>query len=354
MTIKIHYKAHSTVAVLAVALLAAPILASGARAADFYKGETIQIFVGFGAGGSYDGYSRLVARHLGRLIPGQPKIIVSNMPGAGGLKAANYLYKIAPQNGTALGVVAEAAALEQVLGAKGIRFDASKFNWIGRMTATQNLWFSWSTSHAKTFADVRKRQTIIASSGRGVTAYMPRALNKLAGAKFKIVTGYRGSRDVALALERGEVEVGYGLWSWVKATKKDWIEKKMITPLFLSGDRLADLPDVLSTTDLGLSQESQDILRHLGSTTAVGRSMLTTPNVPADRVRMLRRSFAALFKDPAFLATAAKRKMELNSLSGEKLQKIIANVVATPEALAKKLRAAVKATGKSASRKSAK
>ena len=111
MTIKIHYKAHSTVAVLAVALLAAPILASGARAADFYKGETIQIFVGFGAGGSYDGYSRLVARHLGRLIPGQPKIIVSNMPGAGGLKAANYLYKIAPQNGTALGVVAEAAAL---------------------------------------------------------------------------------------------------------------------------------------------------------------------------------------------------------------------------------------------------
>jgi len=346
MTIELQRSGQSAAAILLAAVLTASMPASAVSAVDFYKGETIQLYVGFGAGGSYDGYSRLVANHLGRHIPGQPQIVVGNMPGAGGLKAANYLYTVAPQNGTALGVVAEAVALEQVLGAKGIKFDASKFNWIGRMTATQNLWFSWHTSPSKTFADVRKRQTIIASSGRGVTAYMPQALNKLAGAKFKIVTGYRGSRDVTLALERGEVEVGYGLWSWIKATKKDWVQKKMIAPLFVSGGRIPDLPDVFSTTELGLGKESQDILSHLGSTTAVGRSMLTTPNVPADRVRILRTAFMALFKDPAFLATAAKRKMELDALSGEKLQKIIAEVVATPEPLARKLRAAVKAPAK--------
>ena len=217
-------------AALAAAVLAASIPGSPAQAADFYDGATIQIHVGFGAGGSYDGYSRLVAAHLGRHVPGNPQVTVTNMPGAGGLRAANFIYAAAPQDGTALGVVAEAVGLEQVLGAKGIKFDASKFNWIGRMTSTQNLWFSWTASPAKSFADVRKRETIIASSGRGVTAYMPRALNRLAGAKFKIVTGYRGSRDVSLALERGEVEVGYGLWSWVKATKGDWVRQKKITP----------------------------------------------------------------------------------------------------------------------------
>lgn len=346
MTVVRQRVAISTTVGIAASLLAVVAGTSSAAADDFYKGETLQIYVGFGAGGSYDGYSRLVATRLGHFIPGQPQIVVTNMPGAGGLKAANYLYKVAPQNGTALGVVAEATALEQVLGSKGIKFDAAKFNWIGRMTSTQNLWFSWHTSPAKTFDDVRKRETIIASSGRGVTAYMPRALNRLAGAKFKIVTGYRGSRDVSLAMERGEVEVGYGLWSWVKATKKDWVSKKMIRPLFLSGGRIPDLPNVQSISELGLSKESQEILRHLGSTTAVGRSMLTTPNVPADRVRTLRTAFMATLKDPGFLATAAKRKMELAPLSGEELQKIVAATVATPERLAKKLRAAVKAPAK--------
>jgi tripartite-type tricarboxylate transporter receptor subunit TctC len=326
-------------AVLALTCVAA---AASAKAADFYAGKSVNLYIGQGPGGGYDLYGRLVARHIGRFIPGNPVLVPQNMPGAGGLKVANYLYQAAPQDGTALAISAEAVALEQALEGPGIDYDASRLGWIGRMTASASIFFTWHASRVKNIEDARQHESVFGSTGiTGITGYTPRALNTLAGTKFKVVTGYSGSANVLLAMERTEVDGGFALWPEFKQQKPDWLRDKKVNILYIvSANRAADLPDVPTTGELGRSNEARDILRFLGSTSEVGRAIFSTPNVPAERLALLRQAFQTMIKDTAFLQDAEKVGMRIDPMSGEELQKLVAGVIGFPRPLVEKAKEA--------------
>jgi tripartite-type tricarboxylate transporter receptor subunit TctC len=318
----------------AAAAALAAALAVPAAAADFYAGKTISLYVGFGAGGGYDTYGRFAGRGLGKHIPGNPTVVVQNMPGAGGLKVASFMAGPAPKDGTALAVAVETLALDQALGAPGVEFDARRFNWVGRMTDSTNLFFTWHTSPTKTFADATRRETLCGSSGSGTTTDAPKVLNLYAGAKFKLILGYRGSTEVLLAMERGEVECGYALWSDFKARRPDWITGKKVNNLYIMATgRQPDLPGVPAAAELVTSDEGKQIVDLFSSGSDIGRSVFTTPDVPADRVEILRRAFTAMIADPAFLAEAQQAKLHLNPLDGATLQAQVARSMSHPPEL---------------------
>jgi tripartite-type tricarboxylate transporter receptor subunit TctC len=330
------YSARTIVqAALALACIAA---ATDAKAQDFYAGKPLNLYIGQGPGGGYDLYGRLVARHIGRFIPGNPVVVPQNMPGAGGLKVANYLYHAAPQDGTALAISAEAVALEQALGGPGIEYDATRLGWVGRVTASASIFFTWHAARVKNIEDARKYESVFGSTGiTGITGYTPRALNSLAGTKFKVVTGYNGSTDVLLAMERTEVDGGFALWPEFKQQKADWLRDKKVNILYIvAANRAADLPNVPTTGELGETSEARDILRFLGSTSEVGRAFFTTPNVPPARVAQLRQAFQAMSQDKGFQQEAEKANLRVDPLSGEELQKLVAGVVGFPKPLVEK------------------
>jgi tripartite-type tricarboxylate transporter receptor subunit TctC len=326
-------------AVLIVACLGVP---SDAQAADFYTGKSLNLYIGQGPGGGYDLYGRLVARHIGRFIPGNPLVVPQNMPGAGGLKVANYLYQAAPRDGTALAISAEAVALEQALEGQGIEYDATRLGWIGRVTASASIFFTWHAARVKNIEDARKYESVFGSTGiTGITGYTPRALNSLAGTKFKVVTGYSGSTDVLLAMERTEVDGGFALWPEFKQQKAEWLQDKKVNILYIvAANRAADLPDVPTTGELGETIEGRDILRFLGSTSEVGRAFFTTPNVPPERIAQLREAFLAMSRDSGFQQEAEKANLRIDPLSGENLQKLVAGVVGFPKPLVERAKQA--------------
>ncbi|HXQ51831.1 MAG TPA: tripartite tricarboxylate transporter substrate-binding protein [Stellaceae bacterium] len=323
-------------ATLVLALLAATYQDAAADD-DFYRGRTIDLYIGFGVGGTYDLYARAVANHLGRFIPGQPAIVPHSMPGAGGLVAANFMYKVAPRDGTALAITSQTMALDQVFGTAGITYDAQDFIWIGRIASAPSIFFTWHQSPTKSFADARERVTTMGSSGSGDTTDTPRALNALAGAKFKLVLGYRGSNDVALAVERGEVEGGYALWTDLKFRKADWLRDKLVNLLFLVADRRdKDYPDLPVAGDLPPTPEGKKILALFAAPVAVGRSLFTAPGVPDARVALLRQAFASTLKDPEFLADAQRIGLEVDPLGGAELQAQVRALMQTPSDLVAK------------------
>jgi tripartite-type tricarboxylate transporter receptor subunit TctC len=330
-------------ALILLSLLFALSLALPSRAAadEFYRGRTLQLYIGFGVGGSYDLYGRMIARHMGKHIPGAPEIVAQNMPGAGGLRTANYMAAVAPKDGTALAITSQTVSLDQLFGVSGVAFDARKFNWIGRITTSGSIFFTWHTSGTKTFADALVHVTTMGSSGSGDTADPPRALDRLAGAKFKLVMGYRGSNDVALAVERGEIDGGYALWSDFKFRKADWIRDKQANLLFLvAGERDPQFPDLPTAKDLVKSDEGKQILGLFQAPSVIGRAIFTTPGVPAARVAVLRQAFAATLTDPAFLAEAKKVGLVVDALDGARLQADVSALLATPPDLVKKADAA--------------
>jgi tripartite-type tricarboxylate transporter receptor subunit TctC len=309
------------------AILAAP--ASAQSVENFYKGKNANMYIGFSAGGSYDFYGRLVARHLGKHIPGGPSIVAQAMPGAGSFKAANYIYAVAPKDGTALGIVSQNVALEEALGNKAVRYKANDFNWIGRTTSIVEVHLTWNTSKAKTIQDVFTNETPVASTGPGSPSEgYPRLLNGMLGAKFKIIGGYTGSTAGMLAMERGEVDGALTSWNTLKVSKQDWLKGNKINLLVqYTLERSPELPNVPAVVELGKTQADKDLLAFYSGGGAVGRSFMTTPGVPAERVTALRRAFDAMTKDPAFLGEIEKTKSEFNPMSGEKLQELIANMV---------------------------
>jgi len=326
-----------------VALALAALLALPAHAADFYAGKTVNLYIGFAPGGTYDLFGRVVSHHLGKKLPGSPTVVVRNMPGAGSVALSNYMMKVAPKDGTALAVVSESVAVDQILQNPGVEYDAAKFNWIGRMATSSSVFFAWHTSPTKTFADARKRETLMGSSGSGLTTDTPRALNALAGSKFKIITGYRGSTEVMLAQERGEVEVGYALWTDFKARKADWIAEKKVNPLFfIAGARVPEFPQVPVSHELGSDAESNRVLGLFASSNAIGRALYTTPDVPPAQLAALRTAFTAMVADPAFHADAQQATLVLDPLDGPALQKIVAQSLALPKALVEKAKQARK------------
>ena len=319
------------VALAAAVMFAAPAFADEIE--DFYKGKNITINIGYGTGGGYDSYTRLTARHLGKHIPGNPTIVVQNMPGAGSRAAANWLFNVAPKDGTALAVLGENTALDQALKAEGIKFDVTKFNWIGNPISDTNVTFVRSDSGLASIDDVMKKGGLICG-GTGASSpsiLQPMVLNNLLNAKIKIVSGYPGGGDVNLAVERNEVNCrGSNSWASTKANSQDWIANHKINILVqfsvkkdptISAYQGRDVPLI---TELAKNEVDRQALAALTANAVFGRPILAPPDMPPARVAALRKAFDDTMKDPAFLADAKQAKADLNPIPGVELQKVAA------------------------------
>lgn len=319
------------------AVLGVCAVASSAAAddiADFYKGKSLVFAVGTGAGGEYDLQARLLARHIGRFIPGNPQGVPQNMPGAGGAKMAAWLYSVAPKDGTQFGIIMNNFPASQAVGAVDLHFDVTKFNWIGAIGALTQTITAWTASGAKTWEDLKTKEYIAGASGRGAITYtLPAAMNALLGTRMKIVTGYQGGNDINLAMERGEAHIRSNSWSSWKTTRPDWIAEKKITILSQSGRRAADLGDVPSLEDLTTNPDDRTIMELVVSGNYIGRPQAMPPGTPADKVAAMRAAFQATVKDPAFIAEVEKLRLELDPVSGEELQSYITKLQNVPKHL---------------------
>ena len=328
---------------LALLLLACAVCVSArADEADFYRGKTLTLTIGTGAGGGYDTYGRLVARHIGRLLPGAPNVIVQNMPGASSLVLTNFLFNKAPRDGTAIGVINQAMPMEQLLSTEGIAYDANRFNWIGRASSAVETGIVWHTSPVMKIEDTFTRETIVGGTGpTSSTVFIPTLLNNLAGTKFKVITGFNGTNEIGLAMERGEVEGSGTPLESLKSYRAHWMREKKIRVLVLwSAQREADMPVVPSIVELGRTDEARRILKFFASADDIGRSVVAPPGLPGERIITLRRAFDAVMRDASFLEEAARAGVEIKPLSGEKLQEMVAEVATFPKELIGKARSA--------------
>jgi tripartite-type tricarboxylate transporter receptor subunit TctC len=322
--------------------------AAAETVADFYRGKTISMIVGNPVGNDYDYRGRLIARHIGRHIPGNPMVVPRNMPGAGGLVAANWMSKLAPQDGTALFMIAQPHAPGQAMGLPNIQFDVRAFHWVGNTIDTPNVITAWHTSGVRTIADVMARELVVGGTTGTNSVVYPAVLNAMAGTKFKVVTGYPGGGELNLAMERGEIQ-GRGSNSWAawKSTKQQWLaEKKIIMLVQIALKRVSDLPDVPLLFELAKNDFDRRVLTFLSADTAISRAVVTTPNVPPERVEVLRRAFDATMKDKAFLAEAAEARMDIVPSTGEAAQQVAQSIIDTDPKVVARARDLVNAAGK--------
>ena len=306
--------------------------------ADFYRGKTVTILIGVGAGGEYDLQARLVGKYLGRYIPGNPTVVAQNMTGASGLKMINYLAGVAPHDGTYIGMIQNGLPALQVVGLDGVQFDAAKFNWLGAMAPVVETIAVWHTAGVTTVDGARQKEIVTGSTARGSITYtFPQMMNELFGTKLKLVTGYTGGNEINLAMERGEVEARNNTWSSWKATRPDWVRDKKIAVIVQSGPRAPDL-DAPLVRDLATTDEQRSIVDLVFSGCALGRPLAITPGVPADRVAALRAAFDQAVKDPEFLADARVANFDVDPIHGVDMQNTIGRILDVPPALAAKAR----------------
>jgi tripartite-type tricarboxylate transporter receptor subunit TctC len=325
---------------------AAILLVAGAPAraqsvADFYRGKTVTAVVGFGAGGGYDLYARLVARHLSRHIPGNPTLVVRNMPGAGGRIAANFVYNVAAQDGTTLGFVSSAIVLDQLIDPTENRFDPEKFAWLGRLNDIAQVAVVWHTAPALTVEEAKEKEVVLAAASPiNLSATLPYAFNRMVGTKFKVIPGY--TTDMVLAMQRGETHgVGGTSWEPLKVTYAHLLRDKTIRMLYMMGiNRHPDLPDVRALPEFAKNAEDAQVFRLLGSISDIGRPIVTGPRVPPERVQALRSAIEAMLKDPAFVSDADRLSLGINFLSGQDLQKLVTDLMASPAAVITKAKEA--------------
>jgi tripartite-type tricarboxylate transporter receptor subunit TctC len=328
-----------------VAVLSATIFSAEASAQtpeQFYAGKTIDFVIGYPPGGSNDTFGRLLARHLGKHIPGKPAIVPKNQPGAGSFLAVNTIFNVSPKDGTVVGIGAPTIPLDEKLGTQGVRFKTAELNWIGRIDSLVNIVFLWKTSPVKTFADAQKLESTLSGTGVGSTVSIyPTVMNNVLGTKFKLVMGYKGSNEAMLAVERGEVEGHSTSWTALKVAHPDWLRDASVAILVqFALKRHAELPDVPTAVELARNEEERAILSAIMNATEVGTAFFTTPGVPADRLTALRRAFDDTMKDPELLADAQRINVGVSPLAGEDLQRLVADVSELPPALLDKVRAA--------------
>lgn len=322
-------------AALGFALSATP----GHAQADFYAGKTVSLYVGYSAGGGYDVYARLVSRYLGKHIPGNPTVVVQNMPGAGSLRAANWIFNVAPKDGTVFGTVARGAAFDPLLGLPGAQFDATKFNWIGSANDEVSVCVTWNPTKVKSFEDLLTTELVVGGTGGSAdTDQFPKVINGVLGTKMRVIAGYPGGNDINLAMERGEVQGRCG-WSWssVKSTQPDWLKDKKINVILqLSMAKHEDLPDIPAVIEKATTDEQRAILKLVFARQIMGRPFMAPPGVPPERVAILRKAFMDTMKDPAFVAEAEKAKLEITPVSGEKIQELVIESYKIAPEIAKK------------------
>jgi tripartite-type tricarboxylate transporter receptor subunit TctC len=326
----------SRFAILTAAAIGALGTAATARAdsiEDFYRGKTIRMFINSTPGAGYDVYARLVARFLGNHIPGHPTIVPQNMPGAGGRAAAAYIYNVAAKDGLSLAALNRSVALSQAMGDPGQMFDTAKFNWIGNPESENSTLATWHTSGVRTFEEAKVKEVTIGTTGEGNSSIYPRAMNMVLGTRFKIIRGYPGGSEINLAMENGEVGGrGDNAWGSWKSSKADWLRERKINILVQIGlHKAADLPDVPLLVDLASNADDRALLGLLSAPPALGHPIVTSPDVPAERVAALRSAFDAAMSDPALREEADRQKRDLNPVSGAELSRIVADILATPK-----------------------
>jgi tripartite-type tricarboxylate transporter receptor subunit TctC len=321
----------------------AVLVAWPALAQPFYEGKTITVVTSTGVGGTYDVTARLIARHMPRFIPGRPGMVVQNMPGGGNVLATNFMYGIAPKDGTTIATVHNAMPVHQVLDGQGVRFDASKFEWLGSTAPENEVILVWHTTGIRTFDELKSREVILGGTGAGSgIVIIPRLMNALLGTKFKIVTGYKSSEDVNIALQRGEVEARAFSLSSIMAQRSDWLRDKKIAILAQVGAKRAhEIPSVPLVTELAATGEHREIFRLISSAQGLGRPYLTPPGVPAERLAILRKAFAATLADKAFLADAEKLQLDIDAISADDVTRLVRDTVSTPAAIVARARAAI-------------
>ena len=319
-------------ALLAIVLLTAPTSVLPARTEE-PAGKTVQMIIGFGPGGGYDLWGRTVARHIGRHLPGHPNVVPQYMPGAGSYVAASHIFNVAPRDGSALAIIARDAVLGPLSGAPGARFDPLRLSWLGTPTKETNVCIAHHTARVKTVGDLYDHQLILGDTGPGTgTRSYPRVLGELLGMKLKLVSGFRSSADVFLAIERGEVEGICESWDSVKIRRPDWLATGRVKVLFQGGvapsPELGNVPFVL---DLPRASGHRQAIEFLYAGQGIGRPFVAPPELPAERLRMLRDAFSATMRDDAFIADVRKSKLELEPEHGEQLAALIAKIYATPK-----------------------
>jgi tripartite-type tricarboxylate transporter receptor subunit TctC len=314
--------------ILQAVALALALLPSGAAAEELadYKGKTITIVASFEAGGPYDFYARLVGRYIGPHLPGSPAVVVQNMPGAGGLRGANYLYNVAARDGTVLGVVSQTVAVGQVLAiTPGIQYHAGRFTWIGRINSNVEVLHTWHASGVVNIEDAKKREVILAGTGpTSSSVVMPRLMNELIGTRFKVVAGFAGPTSAQLALERGEVEGIVKPWSSIKTTTPDWLREGKINLIVqYTRERHPELPDVPTLVDLGRDDIQRQIFSLFVGGAALGTALVAPPGVPPAATAVLRKGFDETIRDPALLDEIRRSGVDIDPLSGAALAKVV-------------------------------
>jgi tripartite-type tricarboxylate transporter receptor subunit TctC len=341
----------ATRAVMALLFAAAawPASTSAQTVEEFYRNKSITMLVGGGAGGGYDTYARVFARHLSRHIPGNPNIIAKNMPAAAGLAAASTLYSAADKDGSTIAAFTNGAAMDPLFGNTSARYDAQKFSWLGSIGKLQNVCATWHRSEVKTIAAARAREVIVAAAGAtSNTAIVPKTLNALVGTKFKVIAGYDTGAGLTLALERGEAEGICGLsWSTIKASRPHWITDKLLNVIVQMGlSKLPDLPEVPSALDLVADVESRQVLELILIRQEAGRPFAAPPGVPADRLAALRRAFDATLADGEFRADADKAQLEIEPLTAAEIETLLAKAYGAPRTIVQKAAALIEPPGR--------
>jgi tripartite-type tricarboxylate transporter receptor subunit TctC len=329
----------------------APADAADADPTQFYTGLQMKMIIRAGPGGSYDTYARLLSRHMGRHIPGNPTILPVNMPGASGIKAANYVADIAPRDGSIVTNISLGFPMYQAMGELDkVKTDMRAFNWLGTLNATNQVLAMWHTSPVKTLADAKRVESLVgAATPESTGAQLPHAYNVLLGTKFKVVTGYQEITAVRLAIERGEVGgLGSDGWSDLKTDFRDMVTNKKLNIILQVGlKKETDLPDVPLLIDQGKTPEDRAVLEFLTKGNAsIGKPFATSPGVPAERVAVLRRAFDETMKDPKLLEEAERLHIEIAPIDGKALAQIVADIVTTPKPVIERVKAALGAPAK--------
>ena len=312
---------------------------------DFYRGKTVTLIVGYSAGGGYDIYARAIARHMGEHLPGSPKIVVQNMPGAGSIASANYLFNVAPKDGTTFATFGRGVPMEPLIGVAKVQYDASKFTWIGSAANELSVCAVTQKSQVKSWDDVKIKDAAVGGEGSGSDPDTYAMLVKgLFGARFRIVTGYPGGNDMTLAIERGELDGRCG-WSWgsIKATRPDWVAgpNRLNVLMVLSTERSEELPGVPTILEKATTVRDREIVRLIVSRQAVARPFAAPPGIPAARRDALRKAFMATLNDPVFLADAKAASLEISPLAGEEVETLLSELYNAPAASIAQAKAAI-------------
>jgi tripartite-type tricarboxylate transporter receptor subunit TctC len=341
---------------LLLGALPAAFLSGAASAQDlaaFYKTNPLQIVVGYGPGGGYDAYARVLGRHMGKHLPGSPNIVVQNMPGAASMKAANYLYAIAPKDGSQIGTFSRGLPMQPLLDKQGVQYDALKFGWVGSVASETSVMFAWEGTGFKTFEDTQQKEMLVSASGAGAdSATFPWITNAVLGTKFRVITGYPDANSTMLAVERGEVQGSAGTsWGSLTSSRGDWLTKNRIVILAQLGlnanPAIGKAPLIV---DLAKNAADRQVLEMIFARQSFAYPYTAPPGIAPDRLAALRTAFNATMKDSAFLADATKMGLEVTPITGEELSGLLEKLYKTPPEVVERARAAIDA-GKATAKK---